>query len=132
MQQFLRLKLAGAALERNSTESPDNPRAELAAGRKVAVAGYRVSPALAEGLEHALLVPPARLRRAVWLETRSSDETTLLPATQKNLEAWVAAGADVSAQVVSGPAFWQTIEIEDAPALLQATLAAVRQERVAA
>jgi uncharacterized protein len=131
LQQFLRLKLAGAALEGAPPATRDDPRAEFAAGRTVAVAGYEVSPALAEGLEAALLCPPPRLRQAVWLETSPREDAALLPATQKAVQAWAAAGPAPIARVVTGPAFWQTLEVEDAPALLRATLDAVLPERVA-
>lgn len=131
LQQFLRLKLAGAALDGAPAATREDPRAELAAGRSVVVAGYEVSPALAQGLEAALLSPPPRLRQAVWLETSPREDATLLPATQKALQAWAAAGADATARVVTGPAFWQTLEVEDAPELLRATLDALQPETVA-
>ena len=53
------------------------------------------------------------------------DGAVLLPASAARIEVWRAAGHDVSTQVVQGPAFWQTLEIEDAPALLAASLAAM-------
>jgi len=38
---------------------------------------------------------------------------------------WRQAGFSVHSQIVEGPGFWQTAEIEDVPALLDATLAAL-------
>ncbi len=132
LQQFLRLKLAGAALDGEPQASREDPRAELAAGRIVIVGGYGLAPALAAGLEAASLAPPALVRQAVWMEISPREDAVLLPATQKALQAWAAVGIEPAAQVVQGPAFWQTLEIEDAPALLDATLAAVQPAGVAA
>lgn len=132
LQQFLRLRAAGAAMEGAAPAERDDARAELAAGRIVAVGGYRLSPALALDLEAALLAPVPHLARAVWLETSTRPDATLLPATQKALRDWRTAGAGIDASVVIGPAFWQTVEVEEAPALLAATLAALQAEAVAA
>jgi hypothetical protein len=38
------------------------------------------------------------------------------------LDAWRAAGVPVRSALWRGPAFWQTVEIEDAPALWDASL----------
>jgi hypothetical protein len=48
-----------------------------------------------------------------------------MPASAKRLEQWQAAGYSIGNQLVTGPAFWQTTEIEEAPALLEATMAAL-------
>ncbi|MDP2004477.1 MAG: hydrolase 2, exosortase A system-associated [Rubrivivax sp.] len=132
LQQFLRLRTVGAAMEGASPAARDDARTELAAGRHVAVGGYLLSPALAQGMEQAMLAPVPRLDRAVWLEVSTRPEATLLPATERALQDWRGAGACVDARVVTGPAFWQTVEIEDAPDLLAATLAALRVETVPA
>ena len=89
------------------------------------MAGYPLSPALASGLEQATLDPCGHGERVVWLEVSPRDGAVLLPASAARIEVWRAAGHDVSTQVVQGPAFWQTLEIEDAPALLAASLAAM-------
>jgi len=153
LQQFLRLK-AAADLQGDAKSILAAVRAGLAAGQPQDVAGYVLSPALAHGLEQAVLAPPKRLPlplppppspplpaplppsttadepsdrgRVVWLEVSTRDDAGLLPASQAALAAWTAAGFAVQAAVVNGPAFWQTQEIEDAPALLQASLAAMQ------
>jgi exosortase A-associated hydrolase 2 len=129
LQQFLRLK-AAADLGGDAKATMAALRSGLAAGQAQDVAGYALSPALANGLEAAQLsplpAPPAR--RLVWLETSTRDDGELLPASRTSIQAWTDAGHDVRAQVVHGPAFWQTVEIEDAPALLQATTAALAEE----
>jgi hypothetical protein len=57
------------------------------------------------------------------------DEATLAPVSQKYIEQWRVAGFDVETKVVRGPGFWQTSEIEDAPELISATLAALESVR---
>ncbi|MDR0775299.1 MAG: hydrolase 2, exosortase A system-associated [Azonexus sp.] len=125
-QQFMRLKMAGEMASGQAKAIGEQLRAQLAAGQTVEIAGYEVAPALAAGLEQAELSPPPGCAgRVVWLETSLRDEATLTPAAIKRIEQWRAAGFTVEASVVRGPAFWQTTEIEEAPALLAATRAAL-------
>ena len=134
LQQFLRLKAAaaglggsdaaGAAEETGAAGAKaaiEAARRGLAAGQVQHIAGYPLSPALAQGLEAASLAPPPRAARVLWLEVSNRADATLLPASAQAVQSWQAAGHTVHAQVVPGPAFWQTQEIQDAPALLAAT-----------
>ena len=123
-QQFMRLKMAGEMASGQAKAVGEQLRQQLADGQAVEIAGYGISPALAQGLEQAELKPPAgRTGRVVWLETSLRDEPTLAPVAQKRIGQWQAAGYSVEARVAHGPAFWQTTEIEDAPQLIAATLA---------
>jgi hypothetical protein len=98
----------------------------LAAGYSVEIAGYTVSPALADGLAGAELHPPiGRSGRAAWFELSMRDDPALAPVSLKFVEQWRTAGWEVDAQTVRGPGFWQTTEIEDAPELIAATIAAL-------
>lgn len=125
-QQFMRLKMAGELASGQAKAVGEQLRQQLAAGQNVEIAGYGVAPALATGLEQAELLPPAgRGGRVVWLETSLRDAATLAPVSVKRIEQWQAAGFTVDAAVVRGPAFWQTTEIEEAPELIAATLAAL-------
>ena len=129
-QQFMRLKMAGElSTDRASGQAKaigEQLRASLAAGQSVEIAGYEVAPALAAGLEAAeLSPPPGRQGRVVWLETSLRDEAALTPVAVTCIERWQAAGFEVEARIVRGPAFWQTTEIEKAPELLAATTAAL-------
>jgi uncharacterized protein len=128
LQQFLRLKAAAQMQQQDAKTTLAQLRAALDAGRGVEVAGYGISAALALGLEQATLLMPNTRCRVLWLETSPREDAQLLPVSQSTVQAWQAAGHQVTAQVVPGPAFWQTQEIEDAPALLGATLAALQAE----
>ena len=125
LQQFLRLKTAGQLASGGGREAAQPVRQQLAAGQTLEIAGYRLSPALAQGLEGAALKPPARPCRVEWLEVGPPDAQDISPAAQQAAGRWREAGCAVRAQVVGGPSFWQTVEIEDAPALITATRAAM-------
>lgn len=132
LQQFMRMKLA-ATLQRTDGEATtgggDAMRAMRAAwqrGECVEIGGYNVPPSVATGLESATLQPPTGPARSAWIEVGAREPLALLPASAALAERWRAAGHRVETQAVAGPAFWQTVEIEDAPELVPATVAAMR------
>lgn len=132
LQQFLRLKAAAQMLDGSGKGVTESLKRELAAGQPVEVAGYRLHPELAAGMEAATLTPPRHAARAVWLEVASGEAPELLPASRGALERWRTAGWAVQAAAVAGPAFWQTTEIEDAPALIEQGMRALLSEAVPA
>lgn len=131
LQQFLRLKVAGDMLSGQAKGAMQALRAELAAGRAVEVAGYSLSAELAAALEAAALLPSPHVAQVEWIELLSREGEELSPAAASTIEQWQAAGCMISSQMVAGPSFWQTSEIEEAPALLAATPGAL-DETVAA
>jgi exosortase A-associated hydrolase 2 len=131
LQQFLRLRIASEMLDRKAGGRVEELRSQLAAGRSIEIAGYRIGAPLARGLEKASLEAPADAAQVVWLEVSTREEATLSPASVTVVQRWQDAGHAVTTQVVTGPAFWQTSEIEEVPALIEATMAAVRRSEVA-
>ncbi|HAL39732.1 MAG TPA: hydrolase 2, exosortase A system-associated [Polaromonas sp.] len=128
LQQFLRLKVAGDLLGGQAKGIMEGVRQQLAAGSPVEIAGYLLSPGLASGLEQAALVPPAGqgpTQRLEWFELSTREDAGLSPISTKTIAQWQQAGYRVGSHIVHGPAFWQTTEIEDAPALITTTTAAV-------
>jgi len=130
LQQFLRLKAAAEMLDGGGKGIVDKLKRSLSAGQAVEVAGYRLHPALAQGLAAAQLAPPDPPGHLHWLDmhvagTSDSGSPGLMPAAAATAQRWRTAGWNVETTVVSGPAFWQTTEIELAPALLKATTQAV-------
>ena len=148
--QFLRLKTVNTMLREPAPAGPadesrpvarvaqQSPRADLAAGRSIEVAGYRLTPSLADSIEAARLgatvgapvggtgtesawTPP----RVRWFEVSSQPEPTLSPVATKVVERWRGAGSDVTVTHVAGTAFWQTQEVERCPALVAATVEAL-------
>ncbi|MEW5781501.1 MAG: hydrolase 2, exosortase A system-associated [Pseudomonadota bacterium] len=126
LQQFLRLKVAGEMLGGEAKGVMADLKAQLAGGEPVEIAGYTLSPALAQGLEGATLEPPRQAGKLLWFEVSSRADASLGPAAQNCLGQWQAAGFSVTSAVLPAPSFWQTTEIEEAPALIDATLAALR------
>jgi exosortase A-associated hydrolase 2 len=126
LQQFLRLKVAGEMLSGDSKGVMEALKAQLAAGQSVEIAGYKLSPGMARGLESAELSPSTPSGRLRWLEVSTRPEAALAPASLKRLEQWRATGFAVESAVLPAPTFWQTTEIEEAPALQDATLAALQ------
>jgi exosortase A-associated hydrolase 2 len=126
LQQFLRLRVAqhvagGGAEARIGTKEL---RAELQSGTTVEVAGYSLAPGLALGLEAAELTPLRNATRVAWLEVSSGDPAEISPAGRLRMQAWQAAGHDVAEHAVAGVPFWQTQEIAECGALVEATRAA--------
>lgn len=131
LTQFLRLKAAGEMLaEADAKASMESIRADLKAGQAVDVAGYRLSPALALGLEGAsLAVPNPCSMPVVAFEVGPPEREDVSPALRILIERWVAAGVPAQAATVVGPAFWQTQEIAVCPALVDASLRALEAFR---
>lgn len=136
LQQFLRLRAAAEMSQGDGKSALERVRADLAAGRTVDIAGYALPPALAQGLESAALALPHAGSTVHWLETSTRTPPALLPASVQHIDAWRRGGHTVTDSAVAGPAFWQTQEIEDAPALVDATVQALagasQDRRVAA
>lgn len=123
LQQFLRLGTIGDWSKGEAPAATASLRGRLAAGEQVEIAGYALAPELALGLERARLTPSTRSGSVAWLEMSSRPDPELTPASIAAIAEWRQAGHVVRAQVVQGPPFWQTTEIEDAPALIAATVA---------
>lgn len=121
LQQFLRLKMAASLQEPGSRGVIEECRKALAAGEWVEVAGYRLPPAIAAGLESASLSPPATAAPSVWLEVSARPDDGPLPATSAAMARWQAAGHVTRYAAVQGPAFWQSVWMEHAPELIAAT-----------
>lgn len=125
LQQFLRLKLAAEMASGASKGLMDGMKSDLAAGRAVEIAGYRLGAGLASGLEAARLAPAGAPGRAEWLEVSTREDAALTPVSEQTIKSWQDGGWTVRAQLVSGPGFWATSEIELAPALLTRTVEAL-------
>lgn len=130
LQQFLRLQMAADLLDGKARGAVEGLRRQLDMGHHAEVAGYALSPSLAFGLEQAKLEPPGKVARLEWIELSTRDDGVLSPAATSTIDAWRPCAASVRGQVVRGPAFWQTIEIEEAPALIDASVAALNEDPV--
>jgi len=131
LTQFLRLKLAADML----TDSSDRGgvkalREALRQELSQEVAGYQLSPKLALALDHAeFAVGEDHAGRVVWLEISALQPASLSPVARARIAALQAHGVDVAARALHGPSFWQTVEIEDCPELIEASVALLRHEQ---
>jgi uncharacterized protein len=134
LQQFLRLASAGQWI--GSQESSTTPSAQkrLQEGQAVTIAGYTLNPELAHDLSLAKMEPGTShgAGRLIWLDLTPHATTQITPAAARQLDIWRAAGWQVHGQAVQGPAFWQTVGLDDAPGLIDATLAALDRVQVSA
>ena len=127
LQQFLRLAAAGELTDAGGGKGVvARLKAALAAGKEIEVAGYRLSPLLANPLALAEVNPlNAAASNLIWLDVSSRENPEISLSTATQLTNRRNAGHQVDHQTVSGPSFWQTAEIEQVPALLVATLSAL-------
>jgi exosortase A-associated hydrolase 1/exosortase A-associated hydrolase 2 len=126
LQQFLRLHAGARVLGSAKGESAPAPAQELRQGRAVEVGGYVLTPSLAEALQHAAFdVPPGFAGRVIWFELWQDDAPTVSVAAARLAEQLRGRGVDVSVEALTGPPFWQTLEIEESDALLQRSLFAL-------
>ncbi|MDN3920481.1 hydrolase 2, exosortase A system-associated [Roseateles violae] len=128
LQQFLRMRVAAEMMSGAGKGLMEDLRQQLATGTALEIAGYRLAPRLAEGLERAQLLPPPASPdgRLVWLELSTQAEPRFSPVAEQAQARWRDAGWQLDARLIKGPAFWQTTEIEEAPALLSATTSALQ------
>ncbi len=119
--QFLRIRIAAEMNLPERVKSTGELRQKSAAGEAVEVSGYYIGPVLAAELD-TLVFDAAAHVDIDWFEIQSDADAALAPASLKAIEALKAAGSNVHAEGVTGPAFWQVHERELAPALIAATV----------
>jgi len=122
LRHFLRLQLAGDTLAGGDNVGSTRLRQRLAAGETLEIAGYGLSPAMAETLEAAVWPDNLSPRRIECLEIGNGRLSTLL---SRQISDWQARGHAARTTTIDGPAFWLTPGTADFPALRQATLSAI-------
>ena len=126
LNQFLRLRLAGELLQGGSdTGGTEALRASLKAGESLEIAGYTLSPALAEGIDAAdarALAPRCPIH---WCEVIAASGRPLPPAAARVIDTWKLQGSRVEVHLAEGPQFWAAPETIDCPNLIAATSAAL-------
>ncbi|MGH8310090.1 MAG: hydrolase 2, exosortase A system-associated [Steroidobacteraceae bacterium] len=124
--QLLRLKLANATLSRTDERTGTRAlRAQLATGSLLELGGYALTPPLTAGLERAELRLESQRARVVWFEISNESHPQLGPASHARLARVRERGVRVDSGAVSGPTFWQTLDISEAPALIAASVASL-------
>jgi exosortase A-associated hydrolase 2 len=101
-------------------------RLALAAGNAIEVAGYELNPSLVAAAEAIDLAELDGARcPVIWREVSADAAPAISPATAKIASRWLERGTELDVAAVSGPSFWASQEIAEAPQLIAATTAAV-------
>jgi exosortase A-associated hydrolase 2 len=127
LTQFLRIRVAANMAGDGPGETTKALRDRIAAGEPLEVGGYVLAPALFRDIDRISLsdIRPDGGLPVHWLEVAADDDGDLLMASRRVVEAWRASGVPVEASTVAGEQFWATQELSTAPALIDATVAAV-------
>ena len=125
----MRLRLAAGLQGAQTQGVMKSMRQQLDLGEPLDIAGYQLSAVLAQGLGQATLAPPVVRgsgQRLEWFELSTLENASPSVVATERFAQWQQAGFDARLHMTRGPAFWQSTEIEEAPALVSATTAAVR------
>jgi len=123
LQQFLRLRVTQAlGSSTHPRTKTQDLRDALVRGEAIEVAGYMLAPGIALGLEAANLALPQHAVRVAWLEIVPDADTSVRPIAQTRIDDWRSSGLDATLRSIQAPAFWQTQEIAESDALIEATV----------
>jgi exosortase A-associated hydrolase 2 len=124
LTQFLRLRLAADMLASSGAAgNTEALRQQLAGGASLDIAGYTMTPALAEAIDGAALSAMAAPACPVhWLDLAPQPGRPMAPGRAAAAARLAENGWTLDTGVVHGPAFWSSQEITEAPALIAASL----------
>jgi exosortase A-associated hydrolase 2 len=125
LEQFLRLRVAASLME-DKKETVAELKSKFGAGEVVEVAGYDISPALAEQMERYKLLAilddlPLRPSELHWFEVVRSAEAAIPMPSQKATDQLRAQSWPIAMHTCVGEPFWTSTEIVCVPELLDAT-----------
>jgi exosortase A-associated hydrolase 2 len=103
-------------------------RSALSAGRPIEVGGYDIHPELVAGAEAVALeaaqIPDIAI---IWRETSIAIPAAVSPTATRLSTRWADSGASIDIAAVSGPSFWATQTITEAPELIADTTATMER-----
>jgi exosortase A-associated hydrolase 2 len=130
LNQFLRIRAFGALIrDSESLETRGELRQCLASGKSIQVAGYPLTPTLAQDLDEldmAILIPGSATP-VLWFEVVTASSAQLSPAGRRIVDAWQNRGVAVTCVPVTDTPFWsvQALEPVLASELITATAKAL-------
>lgn len=134
MTQFLRMRIAADMLAGGDTRAGTAAlRAALARGETLEVAGYELHPDLVravDALDATALAPRGLMVH--WFEVAATSERPPTPAVANTARVWHALGVQLKLRQVVGQQFWATPETTECPALVAATVDALKEPADAA
>ncbi|WP_275098478.1 hydrolase 1, exosortase A system-associated [Sedimenticola hydrogenitrophicus] len=119
LTQFLRLRTVAGFMD-GQQEKVSDLRTQLGQGTSLEIAGYRLSPKLANELDelNLSLMLPAAGTKINWLELTKTSDTPLPIDKQRIVESWQHHGVEITVELVAGEPFWMTPEITLVPDLI--------------
>lgn len=133
LTQFLRLLTFHAVLADSASEQTGTRalRAALQSGQVLEVGGYALDPALANAIDALAPLeqhtPPCPVH---WFEMAPHPGQVLPPGAARAADAWRRRHARLQVHPVDCPPFWAAADNAAAPALLAATSALIREDRL--
>lgn len=125
LTQFLRIRLAMLMDRGEPKETTQQMRDYLQQGHHLEVAGYELTPQLAQAIDSKSLLDikpiPASLK-IDWFEGVMNEQAGLSVASQKVVSKWLQQGMSVITHTFLGPAFWQLHERALTPDILEKTI----------
>lgn len=119
--QFMRLRLASSMMSGDKDkETSKDLKAILDAGESLEIAGYMITPSLANSLEAASLknMDAKSDINIAWFDVVADEQKEAPLMNRKLVELWQQAGMKVEHNKVVGMAFWSSTEIVEIPTLL--------------
>jgi len=129
LTQFLRLRMAADFLvtgnknSGNEKNTPSDIRQHLSNGQNVEIAGYSLSPTLAQTIDRLDLktLKPTPSSKVVWLEIIPTKTRGLSPLNEDIVNEWCLEKIETKVVKIVGQPFWNSLEIIELPELLEAT-----------
>ncbi|HKU15954.1 MAG TPA: hydrolase 2, exosortase A system-associated [Steroidobacteraceae bacterium] len=127
LTQFLRLRVAASMMEQDNKETVGGLRQRMRGGEVLEVAGYDVSPLLAQQLEGVRLNDAlgAGLGALHWMEVVRDAQAPLPADADRAVTQARNSGIELQVHVTAGEPFWTSTEIVRLPALTANTVNAL-------
>lgn len=118
--QLMRLRIA-EQFGQKKQDSVKDLRQSSAAGESLEIAGYLVNAKLLQTIAalNTEVLTPTSGTLVHWLECSTAEPSEMLPGSQKIINHWQQASVAVRSACVNGPSFWNSVEIEEVPELLE-------------
>jgi exosortase A-associated hydrolase 2 len=121
-QHLVRMRLASGFLGKGGErESVAELRDRLVRDQRLEIAGYMFNAAVIHGLEGCAMTQVPAGTRLIWVEVASQPEPSIAPASQTCLAKLRDSGCEIQPAAVAGTAFWQIVERNECPALVETT-----------
>jgi exosortase A-associated hydrolase 2 len=124
LTQFLRLRVAASMMEPDRKETASGLRQRLRAGEMLEVAGYEISPKLAEQIEAVRLATALdpRLGGLHWMEIVRDAQSAMPADAERAVAEARSAGSAPQVRLTAGEPFWASTEIVRVPELTRQTI----------